>query len=211
MVVAGCKPKSNPNFNVLAEMESTAEAITWGLSYLSSMRTLVKNPCVVLDIDGTILKNYEPQIGSNRPVAKCVNCFQTLVEGCIRGKISLFVVTARPDYQSNREWTMRQLDGCGIKPVVETFMRPEGYDNGTFKLKCRQTIRKNGYTILLSIGDQFLDLSKTRSVSQLDDYAVWAGTIGDDGSYAIKLPSEFPKEDTPRGSAYNRQSPDEED
>jgi predicted secreted acid phosphatase len=191
MTLSHCVPMQHPKFNILARMSSTGEALEWGLSFLGAMHHLVSNPCVVFDIDGTVLKNYK---GEKGPVTKCVVGFRTFANACEKAGISIFVVTARPDFTSNRIWSMRQLQSCGIEPVVKTYMRPEGEDVGSFKLQSREDIRNRGYHILLSIGDQFLDLHrKYPRPGELDDHAVWVGDLGDEGSYAIKLPSEFPK------------------
>jgi len=145
----------------------------------------VKNPAICLDVDGTVLRNL-PNGG-----AKCVLCFRTLAKACAAAGIAIFVVTARPDDNGyNRNWTIRQLEQCGISPVAGLYMRPQNREFREFKLSARKRIRSLGYTMLLSIGDQFADLS-SKDYKDLDDHCVWIGTLGDNGSYGIKLASEF--------------------
>jgi hypothetical protein len=46
-----------------------------------------------------------------------------------------------------------------------------------------------GYTILLSVGDQFADVTRKDTKLAVDKFYI--GQIGDNGSFGIKLPSEF--------------------
>lgn len=180
---------------VLARMGSASDALFWALSYLGAMRHLVHRPAIVLDIDGTVLRNYD------NDVAKCVVGFRPFVQACAGAGIAIFFVTARPDSPSNREWTVQQLKACRlwrfVVPDQGLYMRKEEEETGPFKFESRQDIRGRGYTILLSIGDQFLDLARRIPKGGLDNHVTWVGSIGDNNSYAIKLPSEFPKGDTP--------------
>lgn len=178
-------PVASSRFSMLAKADSAATAVRWALSFLGCSAPLVDKPCIVLDVDGTVLKNL-PNGG-----AKCVLCFRTLARACANANIAIFVVTARPDDKGyNRKWTVNQLEQCGIEPIAGLYMRPENREFREFKLSARKKIRASGYTVLLSVGDQFADLS-SRDYKDLDDNTVWIGTLGDNGSYAIKLASEF--------------------
>ena len=172
---------------MVSEVPSLKDALLWGLAYLGTMHRLVPNACVVLDIDGTVLKNYDES--SRRSQAKCQMPFKSFVNACNKAQIAIFIVTARPDFPENRRWTENQLDQCDIRPLVATYMRPESMGTGEFKIAAREKIRSKGYTILLSIGDQFLDLALTPR-PEFDNNSFLVGNLGDDGSYAIKLPSE---------------------
>jgi predicted secreted acid phosphatase len=186
-----CFPATHPGITILAHMEKTSDALVWALALLGSLHRLVPKPAIVLDIDGTVLKNYK------NDVAKRVVDFQPFVAACVGAGITVFIVTARPDMPTNREWTERQLEQCGIWRHVEyMYMRDEEEGTGPFKYESREDIRKKGYTVLLSVGDQFLDLTR-KPPSLLDNHTLWIGTLGDNGTFAIKLPSEFPKGDTP--------------
>lgn len=183
---------TDPRLGVLAPMKSTSVALVWALAYLGAMRRLVPKPAIVLDVDGTVLKNYD------NDVAKCVVGFRSFVEACVGAGIAVFIVTARPDSPSNRRWTERQLEACGLwRHITHMYMREEHEDNGPFKYESREHIRHAGYTIMLSVGDQFLDLARKQPKGELDNHEVWVGSLGDNGGLAIKLPSEFPKGETP--------------
>ena len=178
-------PVESSRFAMLAKADSAATAVRWALSYLGCASPLVENPAIILDIDGTVLKNL-PEGG-----AKCVLCFRTLARACANAGIAIFVVTARPDDKGyNRKWTVGQLEQCGIEPIAGLYMRPANRDFREFKLSARKKIRASRYTILLSVGDQFADLS-SKDYKDLDDNTVWIGTLGDNGSFGIKLASEF--------------------
>jgi hypothetical protein len=142
----------------------------------------------VLDIDGTVLINGD----DNDSRTRCVLWFTQLCQACEQANISIFCVTARPnsDHGQNRRWTEVQLKKCGVTPVKQLFMRPTTAEYTSYKYRCRQRIRREGYQILLSIGDQFADLS-AKLPRDLDDHSVLVGTLGDNGEYAIKLPSEY--------------------
>ena len=89
-------------------------------------------------------------------------------------------------------------------PQDGLYMREQSQETGPFKFASREDIRKRGYTILLSIGDQFLDLARKQPKGNLDNHEIWVGTLGDNNGLAIKLPSEFPKGDTPTPTPYGK-------
>jgi predicted secreted acid phosphatase len=169
---------------MVGEVPDASTAVRWGLAVLGVMAPLAENPAVVLDIDGTIVHNSED--GSS----KCVCVFRSMVAACARNGIKVFVVTARPDEEGNRDWTERQLAACSILPLEGLYMRPASADYTETKHRARDDIRSQGYKIILSVGDQVGDLT-TRTLSQLADGKIYVGTIGDDDSMGIKLPSEF--------------------
>lgn len=188
-------PVKNSGLQVLARMENLEETLTWALAYLGCTRKLVEKPAVVLDIDGTVLNIRREADGRSKTT--CVDWFGPFVGACVGAKITIFVVTARPDFPENRKWSETQLKNCKLWDHVEhMYMRPSHENTGTFKFKSRGAIRQRGYGILLSIGDQFLDLAR-KQPHNLDNHEWLVGTLGDDGSYAIKLPSEFGKGETP--------------
>lgn len=187
-----CTPLTHKSLNIVAKMDTLRQSLAWALAYLGAMRKLAPLPAIVLDIDGTVVKNYE------HGVSKCVLGFEELVETCVGSGITVFVVTARPDEPHNRKWTERKLADCGLlKYIKHVYMKEPDSDTREAKFEAREKIRAQGYTILLSIGDQFFDLSNQPPPENLDDYEILVGTLGDGGSYAIKLPSEFPRTVSP--------------
>lgn len=169
---------------LLMEVDSTLTAIQWALTYLGTVRFMTPKPCVVLDIDGTVLLNKAD--GG----ARCVLAFTDLARACSAAGIRIFCVTAREDTPSNRRHTERQLAGCGISPVERLYMRPPDGIYAVYKRDARREISANGYGILLSVGDQIADLTYG-SLGDLPDDRTFVGQLGDDRGFAIKLPSEF--------------------
>jgi predicted secreted acid phosphatase len=167
------------------KVEDVPTAIEWALSFLGCMRFTVHKPCVVLDIDGTVLLNRKD--GSSA----CVRHFTSFCDACHANDIGIFCITARPDDPYNRRYTMRQLEKCAVGPLQHLYMRPERADYGTYKHKARADVEKKGYSILLTVGDQFADIMRTDPPPELSDDAVYVGQIADSNKFGIKLPSEF--------------------
>ena len=163
-------------------------AVRWALCFLGLVKSMCQKPAVCFDIDGTVLINME----DGR--TKCQNHMKLLVDACQRANIAVFYVTARPDEPDNRKYTEKQLSSCGLDKHQELYMMPSRAEYDHYKWKCRRNIESDGYTILLSIGDQFADVTKnnvTKNKPHLKDDCFYAGCIGDNRTFAIKLPSEF--------------------
>lgn len=180
----------------LMVVKDTRAAVRWALGFLGFMRALCKMPAVCFDIDGTVLMNLK----DGR--TKSDNYMKLLLEACRSVGITVFYVTARPDEPENRRYTERQLSSAGLDLQEKLYMMPKRAEYGSYKWKCRRDIEKQGYTILLSVGDQLADLNRDLrqgeapvSASQgklkLRDDLIYVGRIGDNDSFGIKLPSEF--------------------
>lgn len=180
-----CEPVLCPSCPLLMEVSNTSLAIEWSLAFIGCMRRLAAKPCIVLDIDGTILINM-PDGRS-----KCVPCFGSLCKACHMNGIDVFCVTARPDEAYNRKYTERQLEKCNVAPITQLFMRPPRAEYGTYKFKARKNIATRGYTILLTIGDQFADVRLKDPPKEIHDDRIYIGQISDGMQFGIKLPSEF--------------------
>ena len=167
------------------EVPSSKVAVQWALAFLGCMRQLAARPCVVLDIDGTVLLNGDE--GSTR----CVLHFHSLVRSCEAHSIAVYCVTARPDDPDNRAYTERQLEKCGIRPVAALYMRPPSASYQSYKYKARQDITRKGNSILLTVGDQFADISATDPPREMVDSKIYVGQMGDNMQFGIKLASEF--------------------
>lgn len=178
------RPLRSTGHHILCQLDGTATAVSWALAYLGCMRSLCHMPAVVLDIDGTLVLNPERR----RP--QCVLHFTALAKACRHNNISMFAVTARPNSKENRAGTERELEACGVRPVARLFMKPDKADYTAYKHRCRERIRAMGHTVLLSVGDQFADLSAEPPHSRIPDDRVLVGSLGDGGAMAIKLPSE---------------------
>lgn len=172
-------------YPLLMQVPSTGKAVEWALAYLGCTRMMTDKPCVVLDIDGTVLLN------SPSGSTKCVKHFKSLSDACSNNGITLFCITARPEESYNRTYTLRQLDKCGIAPVNNVYMRPPRTEYATYKSGARKSIVKMGYSILLTIGDQFADITIQNPPPEIDDTKTYVGQMGDNKEFGIKLSSEF--------------------
>ena len=181
----GCVAVPSSQVALLMQVPSTRVALEWALAFLGCMRHLVSRPCIVLDIDGTIILNGAD--GSS----KCVLDFHVLCAACAEHDIAIFCVTARPEDPQNRQYTERQLEKCRIAPVARTFMRPINAEYGKYKYGARKEIAAKGYSVLLTIGDQFADISMKDPPLEMKDDATYVGQIADNYQFGIKLPSEF--------------------
>ena len=180
-----CRAITCNTFPLLMEVASTADAVQWALAFLGCMQHLAKQPAIVLDIDGTVLLNGETG------TTKCVLHFHSLAQACVANNITVFVITARPDEPENRAYTERQLEKCNIGPVADLYMRPATAAYQTYKYKARKDIVTKGYKILLTIGDQFADISIKEPPREIKDDRTYIGQMSDNMQFGIKLPSEF--------------------
>jgi predicted secreted acid phosphatase len=151
---------------------------------MDTLLPLTRKPAVVLDIDGTIVLNCSDG------VARVATHIRRLIRTCRRAKIPIFCITARSASDYNEDFTRRQLSSCGLPKPRDLFLMPENDDYATYKRRARDAIRERGYQILLSVGDQFADLCD-RDRPELDDATVYAGRLGDNDDFGIKLMSEF--------------------
>lgn len=131
-----------------------------------------KKLAVVLDIDETSLSNYNRMVKHNfsadlsqihrdilaadaPAILPTLSLFRKLQK---RG-ITVFFVTGRP--KSELKATKTNLLRAGYNHWAGIYLRPDTYKQGSiipFKSQARETISKQGYTIVASIGDQYSDL-----------------------------------------------------
>lgn len=166
------------------EVDDLATALRWALAYLGCTKAMAQKPAISLDIDGTVLRNMPDGH------TKCVRLFKNLIDACESAGIKIFYITARPESASNRAHTERQLQACGMNRHARMMMMPEHADYARYKYSCRLALAKEGYTVLLAIGDQFADVGR-KTPSGLADDKFYVGQMGDGSSFGIKLPSEF--------------------
>ena len=186
MNATSCIPVKSSKYPLLMQVPSTTIAIHWALSYLGCTKLMCKKPSICLDIDGTVLLNRKD--GSSAAVCH----FKSLVDACKKNDIAVHYITARPDEKENREWTLRQLDKCNLTPIDSLYMRPSKTEYEKYKFNARKDLIKKGFTILLSVGDQFADLSVEDPEKEIKDDKVYVGMLGDTTNiFSIKLPSEF--------------------
>lgn len=180
-----CEPIKSTNFPLLMRVPNSTVAVEWALAFLGCMRHLALKPCIVLDIDGTVLLNERD--GATR----CVLHFHSLVSACTQNDITVFCVTARPEDPDNRAYTMRQLEKCGVTPVAKVYMRAPDAEYATYKYRARRNIAAHGFTVLLTVGDQWADISLKEPPGEIADDETYVGQMADGMQFGIKLPSEF--------------------
>ena len=182
---ANCVAVASTRFPLLMRVDTTATAVEWALAFLGCMRHLAAKPCIVLDIDGTVLLNEDD--GATR----CVLHFHSLVQACVANGIAVFCVTARPEDKDNRAYTLRQLEKCNLAPVSHVYMRAPDAEYATYKYRARKNIAAHGFTVLLTVGDQWADVSVRDAPPEIKDDQTYVGQMGDNLQFGIKLPSEF--------------------
>jgi len=128
------------------------------MNKLSSM-DMPPNPSIIFDIDSTLINSISGQ--SKTPVITLYN--YALVRG-----ISPIIITARPGYEYNIEWTKEQLFNCEIVGYKIMYFRPEGSnDIWKYKEEARKNVAERGYNTVMSVGDQMWDIGKYGGVGVL--------------------------------------------
>lgn len=131
-----------------------------------------KKLAVVLDIDETLLSNYQHMKENNfggsaelidhyidrgdDPAIPSALQFTKYAE---ENKISIFFVTGRSEQY--RESTVRNLRHVGVPKWEHLYMRPADYHKMSiidFKAGTRAQIEQQGYEVVESIGDQWSDI-----------------------------------------------------
>tara|TARA_A100001015_G_scaffold233634_1_gene264874 strand:+ start:107 stop:502 length:396 start_codon:yes stop_codon:yes gene_type:complete len=83
----------------------------------------------------------------------------TLYQYAINNKVTVFFVTGRKERQ--RKMTTKNLIAAGYKHWKHLYLQPKTYNKKSvvaYKSSTRKTIEKQGYDIVLNIGDQLSDL-----------------------------------------------------
>ena len=131
-----------------------------------------KKLAVVLDIDETVLSNYngmierkfnDDKLAINKSIlranAPALTPMLNLYNNLLKQKVAIFFVTGRGEQL--KEATERNLKNAGYKEWAGLFLRPKAYTVASivpFKTQARNAIVQKGYTIIASIGDQNSDL-----------------------------------------------------
>lgn len=138
--------------------------------YLTSNKT--QKPAIVLDIDETVLSNYEAlrsqnfnddetafikQItsGNYHAIPAALDLYHYAKEK----NVAVFFITGR--YENFRASTIKNLHQAGFDGWDGLYLKPVDYhakSAAPYKTKTRQKIQENGYDIVLNIGDQKSDL-----------------------------------------------------
>jgi predicted secreted acid phosphatase len=131
-----------------------------------------KKLALVLDIDDTSLSTYNQlkqfNFANTDKIWSLIEANNTLpailptlslYQYCIKHNVAVFFISARwPQY---KKATIYALHKAGYTKFKGLYLLPENYKNSSFssfKLNARKAIEAKGYTIIMSIGDQFSDL-----------------------------------------------------
>lgn len=165
--------------------QSYQKAATYLDNYLKKYPNT--KPAVVFDIDETVLSNYHNMVfrnfggsqaeikklvdgGKNPAIQPALAFYKTLLQK----KVAVFFITGRREsYRKNTEANLKEE---GFRHFSKLILKPENYTGKSstdFKKGARATIEKEGYTVVLNIGDQQSDLS------------------GGYAKHTIKLPNPF--------------------
>ena len=110
---------------------------------------------MVLDIDETALYGHEDQ-ADNITVNPEV---KSLYDNACEKNVCVLFITARPYSKSNDAWTRKQLSATGYQQYDHLHLRPpHTRDVGAYKLAAREAFEKQGYHILMNVGDQPTDI-----------------------------------------------------
>jgi 5'-nucleotidase (lipoprotein e(P4) family) len=131
-----------------------------------------KKLAVVFDIDETTLSNLPHLIANDYGYvpktwdawvlsgqAHAIIPVQTVYDTAVRGKVDVFFITTRPE--SARASTERNLREVGYDTWARIFYKPvTGPEHSTtgFKTDVRRKLVKEGYVIILNLGDQDSDV-----------------------------------------------------
>jgi acid phosphatase len=177
-----------------------ANIVSEATAYVERRASEVAKPALVLDIDETSLSNF-PEIIANdfgyiekgncdappegpcgwrkwveRADAPAIDPTLTLFRAAKEKGVAVFFVTGRRDSESQRSWTIKNLQAVGYDGWAGLSLRPiDDHASSVIPYKSgeRSKIAAHGYTIIANIGDQHSDLA------------------GDFAERAWKLPNPF--------------------
>jgi predicted secreted acid phosphatase len=151
--------------------------------WLATRAGAVAKPAAVFDIDETALSNWEVlrrddfggpvsgpcKLGADTPCGwaawdqlghdPAIKPTLDLYQDVIAKGVTVFFITGRPE--SQRGATARNLKVAGYNGYKTLYLVPEGahFESAVdFKAPIREQIEKDGYTIIMNIGDQPSDL-----------------------------------------------------
>ncbi len=116
-----------------------------------------KKWAAVFDIDETLLLNINRERVRKNPATASV------VTWLRDHGVKLFAVTARLFTEASREYALQQLEAVGHDDYDEdsiglTFYNYDNFSRSWCKYRWRRKIMREGYEILLNVGDNFSDL-----------------------------------------------------
>ena len=126
------------------------------MSFLSN-RVRESNDAVMFDIDDTLLRLTPPTYDTVHPIREMISLYK--FAEMIGYK--MIIITARPYSEENGMWTYRQLLEIGINPYKIYYAAP--LEKGNAK-------NAMGLNFVISVGDQWTDLTDTEKWIKLPDH-----------------------------------------
>ena len=115
-------------------------------------RTVKENDAVMFDIDDTLISSRDKKV-----IEPVYNIYKSLKE---RG-YKIVIITARPGFQENIEWTERQLREINVQYDVLVFTPPENKGNGRRQTSYAKPWMKLGFkrkTMLMEVIPLFVSV-----------------------------------------------------
>ena len=117
------------------------------------------HPCIVLDIDDTVLACRNHRVHRNEPL-------YFIYRYALKHGIKVFFVTARRHSFAAQLWTRQQLSLLGYDEYHGLSLMPRKFvaqrTAAHYKNLVRSTLVRQGHTLLLNAGDQWSDLMVLR-------------------------------------------------
>lgn len=142
-------------------------------AYLDSRLQAVVRPALVLDVDETALSNWRYlyqndfalladsfEAWAKRAEAPALAAVGNLYRFARAHKIAVFFVSGRPE--AMRACTEQNLTNAGYDKWDGVLLEPDGYKEATvatFKANARRAIERQGFHVVINLGDQDSDLA----------------------------------------------------
>lgn len=192
-------PQSYGNFKLCRSFLTAVEGVNDYVVDQMHKKKPNEQCAVVLDIDSTVLCH----LGENTAKPHAFEPMREFYKLLLRSGVTVFFVTARPEGESNRRWTERELKRLGFDGYKALYMLDgknydvESADFSEFKYQMRKDIAQT-YKLLVTIGDSVHDLGRpsdpmiralaTQPIT--DDYYYVFTNPQDPAQLALKLPTD---------------------
>lgn len=140
---------------------------------------LKKPPCVVFDVDETLILNHP----TNEDAFKVQNVGKALYQHAAQYNVPIFLVTARAKSQWAKNYLMKQLQHAGYDTtkIAGIYMQAKAWidneDGGAvFKHAAREKIGKT-HTIVVNAGDRWSDVVTSHDSHMLETQVPYTENI----------------------------------
>ncbi len=159
-----------------------------------------QQPCVIFDIDHTVVYYWTPLIASMTPAhllgpmmvprkelrltsVVALNLYNLFLQN----GVPIYFVTARPGSATNRTATEQELKTVGFHNYKDIYYMPSIFDNvGRFKEGVRNGLRAK-HPILFNVGDQWTDFINEHVDTKYDDEAFLLFNMEPGCDWGLKL------------------------